>query len=161
MIHRSLLVVSTVAVLALLATPARELLAHPAAAAPAIRGPAEDTQLAKYMEDVNRGFRKLRTDLRDPAKNETSIALTREIQLLIGKSRLEKPARLAEIPKDGQAQFLLEFQKSLLEFHHQLLDLEEALLDGDNARAQELRDGANKLKSPAHKQFKPDDDKEK
>lgn len=161
MIHRSLLVFSSASVLTLLATPAREVLAQPSSL-PAVVSTVEEpaTKLEKYMEEINKGFRKLRADLKDKQKNDESLALVRTLQDTAGKCRLEKPAKLADVKKDEQAQFVLEFQKSMIELSHRLLDLEEALLDGDNEKAGQVRDEINQMKSTAHKQFKADDDEE-
>jgi hypothetical protein len=117
----------------------------------------DETALGKMMEEINRGFRKLRKDLDDAKKNDQSIVLVRELQTIAAKARLEKPARLSEVAEDARKQFVIDYQRTMIEFAHGLLDLEDALLAGENDRAKEVRDNLNKAKSDAHKAFKPED----
>ncbi len=160
MIHRSLLALSTATLVALLATPARDLLMSPSAPATAAVAPASAaSKLEQYMEEINKGFRRLRNDLKDPKKNVDSLALVRNLGDLAGKSRLETPEITKSIPESDRAQFLVDFQLAMVEFDHKLLELERALIEGDNATAETLRSEANELKSPAHKKFKAPDDK--
>lgn len=157
MIHRSLLALSSTVLVAMLATPVSEVFARPVP--PSVVTDQDETQLAKYMEEVNKGFRRLRSDLKNPQKNEASLALVRRIGELCGKSRLEKPDMLKDIKEADRAQFVVDFQVALLEMHAKLLELERALIEGDNDLAAQLRDEINKSKSDAHKKFKADEDK--
>ncbi|MCC6782240.1 MAG: hypothetical protein IT457_05320 [Planctomycetes bacterium] len=158
MIHRSLLAFSSATLVALLATPAREVQVR--VTEPVVSSAAEDTKLAKYMEEINKGFRKLRADLKDPQKNEGSLALVRSLGELCGKSRLEKPEMTKDIKEEERAQFLVDFQVAMLDMHGKLLELERALVEGNNELAVTLRDEINGQKSPAHKKFKSGDEGE-
>lgn len=126
-------------------------------ASPSAAVSQDETALGKMMEEINRGFRKLRKDLDDAKKNDESIVLVRELQTIAAKARLEKPARLSEVAEDARKQFVIDYQRTMIEFAHGLLDLEDALLAGENDRAKEVRDNLNKAKSDAHKAFKPED----
>lgn len=114
----------------------------------------DDTKLALYMKDINKGLRGLRSTLREPERNAESIAAVRELQILITKSRAEDPARTAELPEDQRAAYALEYQKMMLDFGMKVMELESALLEGDNEAAQAVWKDVNGMKSPAHEKFK-------
>jgi hypothetical protein len=131
-------------------------------AVPAPRAVADDdTQLAQYMDDINKGMRSLRKLLADPESNPQSIEIVRQLQLLGVKAKGEQPALLADIPEADQAAFLTAYAKAMCALVGGFVELEVALLDGDNERAKELRSELNKLKKPGHRDFKkPDEDEE-
>ena len=119
-----------------------------------VRVDDDDTKLALYMKDINKGLRGLRSTLREPERNAESIAAVRELQILITKSRSEDPARTAELPEDQRAAYALEYQKMMLDFGMKVMELESALLENDNEAAQAVWKDVNGMKSPAHEKFK-------
>ncbi len=128
--------------------------ARPTVAAPQ---DGDETQLEQYMEDINRGMRKLRRAVTDPEANAESIQDVRAIELLVIKSRNETPKMAADIAEADMAAWMLEYQQGMLEFSAKLLELETALVKGDNEAAGAAYKAVGELKSPAHKKFKAKD----
>jgi hypothetical protein len=122
-----------------------------------VRVDDDDTKLALYMKDINKGLRGLRSSLREPERNAESITAVRELQIVITKSRSEDPARSAEMPEDARAAYVLDYQKMMLDFGMKVMELEAALLEGDNEAAQAVWKDVNSMKSPAHEKFKVKD----
>lgn len=117
----------------------------------------DETQLEQYMEEINRGMRKLRRAVTDPEANAESIQDVRAMELLVIKSRNETPKMAADIAEDDRAEWLLEYQAGMLDFSAKLLELETALVHGDNESAAAAYKVLGELKSPAHKKFKAKD----
>ena len=68
---------------------------------------SDETQLEQYMEEINRGMRKLRRAVTDPEANAESIQDVRAMELLVIKSRNETPKMAADIAvEESRAQLM-------------------------------------------------------
>jgi hypothetical protein len=142
----------------LAAALAAAVLLSTAAFLPSPQGTAgEDTELTTHMKAINTATRKLRTSLKDPARNEESLASVLEVEQHIFAAKSLQPQRLQLVPEAERKQFLTEFRKDMIAFLGKTLELELAICEGKQDAAEEALKELLKLKNPAHKKFQVDD----
>ncbi|MFO0980965.1 MAG: hypothetical protein U1E76_04310 [Planctomycetota bacterium] len=113
----------------------------------------KDTELEKHMEAMDDHFKVLKKDVKDAAKNASSLEHVIEMQKQAIHCKLEKPKMTATLPEAERAKFALEFRKQLIVLEHKLRDLEMALLDNDNARAADVYKELEKIQDAGHEKF--------
>ncbi|MBK8974731.1 MAG: hypothetical protein IPM29_02285 [Planctomycetes bacterium] len=114
----------------------------------------DDTQLAQYMKEINRGLRSLRSSLQDAERTADSLQTVRAIAGLVVKARGETPHLAASVPEADRPEFLKAYALQMIEFSRKLLDLEAALIQGDAEAAQAAYTAIGELKKPSHERFK-------
>jgi hypothetical protein len=132
------------------------LLAGLAAPAASSRDEGEHGPIHDHMEKLEDGMKALRRDLKDPAKNESSLALLVGMQDAVQQSKLHAPPLTAKQPEEARAAYVVEYRTQLIALQKDLLDLELALLAGDNATAQALWKQAHDREDPGHEKFTED-----
>ncbi len=132
----------------------------PAAGPPAATAPADGaakpkkTPLGKDMSKMNAAFRKLRASVKDPAKNDDSLALVATIKEAAEASIKETPAFTAAQPEADQAKFVADFQAKMKDFVADLDKVTDALKANDNATATTLVAALGKDERDGHKAFR-------
>jgi hypothetical protein len=105
------------------------------AAAIAVRPPAalaaEDTPLAKQMEQIQDAQKKLRKTVKDPAQNAASLEALTAMQQATVASKALVPARAAKVPEADRAKFVAAYRKEMV-----------AMLDGPARQRQRQGRGA-------------------
>ena len=120
---------------------------------------AEDSELTSHMKIINKGYRKLRSTLRDAERNAESLEKIWEMESHALAAKSLEPDKFALTPEADRAAFMVGFRKTMTELIKAMLDLEVAVLDGDNDQAREILKNINKMKKPAHEKFKAEPDK--
>ena len=130
---------------------------------------AEDDKpkdLAAHMEVINKNMKKLKKDVADSAKNESSAKLAGEACAAAAAAKEMVPAKAKEIPADKREKFVAEY-KAMMENIPTYIErkqglqqpdylhpsLEAALKEGKNDEAQKLYDTLMGMKKTGHDKF--------
>jgi hypothetical protein len=116
----------------------------------------ELTPLAQEMEVVESALGRLRRNLRDPAKNEDSLAILVDAQTAALTCKSQVPSMAASVPAAERAALVAAYRKEMASLLKHLLDVEVALLDGDNEAAKAALQLARDMEEPAHERFTED-----
>ncbi len=111
---------------------------------------ADDTPLAKQMEEFNDAYKAMRRET-DPQKG---AALAREAQQSVAKTLGEIPDMLTKMP-DGpdKAKAAAEYRKMIGQVYVALCEIEQAFLDGKTEAATEIITSLKDLKKSGHDKF--------
>lgn len=127
------------------------------AAAPAAdaakRTPVTDTELAKQMEIIDEGMKKLRRSLRQPEQNAESLEMIAKMQAATVASKGMVPVMAKSVPEAERAKFIAAYRKDMAAMLAEIAQLEIALLDGDNKKAQELHKSLSDREDSGHEKF--------
>ena len=132
------------------------LLAGVLLAAPAVTrlaSAAEDTELAKQMEQMDDEMKKLRKSLKDPAANAASLEALTKLQELTVASKSLVPTKAAALPEAEKAKFVAAYRKDMAGLLAAYAQIEVAVLDGENAKAEELFKGLKKIEDDGHEKY--------
>ena len=114
---------------------------------------AEDTELAKQMEEMDDAQKSLRKSLKDPATNAASLETLTKLQQLTVTSKALTPAKAAQVPEGERAKFVAGYRKDMAGLLAAYAQIEVAILDGDNAKAEELFKGLKKIEDDGHEKY--------
>jgi hypothetical protein len=114
---------------------------------------AGDTELAKHMEVVEEGMKKLRRSLRKPDTNAESLETLGKIQAATVASKSLTPAKAAKIPEAERQKFVTAYRKDMAKMLNAFIDMEVAVLDGDNAKAMEIHKKMKEIEDEGHKKY--------
>jgi soluble cytochrome b562 len=148
----------TLAAAALLAGP---LVAPPAAVAAAQDAKEDekstvkdlDTELAKQMEVIEEGMKKLRRTLRKAEDNPTSLEWIDKIDKAAVKSRDLIPAMAARIPEAERAKWVENYKKDMDTFIKSVAEMKAAVKDGKNDKAQEVYKTLKEHEDKGHQKY--------
>jgi hypothetical protein len=114
---------------------------------------AEDTELAKHMEEMQDNLKKLRKTVKDPAQNKESLEALSKVQAATVASKALPPKKAETKPEAERAKFIAAYRKEMVALLDHLGKIEVALLDNDNAKAEELFKGLKKVEDDGHEKF--------
>ena len=114
---------------------------------------AEDTELAKQMEQMDDEMKKLRKSLKDPATNAASLETLTTLQQLTVTSKALTPAKAAAMPEAEKAKFVAAYRKDMAALLAAYAQIEVAVLDGDNAKAEKLFKDLKKIEDDGHEKY--------
>ena len=114
---------------------------------------AEDTELAKHMEEIQDNLKKLRKTVKDPAQNKESLEALTKIQAATVASKALPPKKAESKPEAERAKYIAAYRKDMVALLNHLGKIEVALLDNDNAKAEELFKGLKKVEDDGHEKF--------
>jgi hypothetical protein len=126
------------------------------------RAVAEDktpkSDLAKAMEQIDDGMKKLRRSLRSKDNDAASLATIANIEQAALTAKSLTPRRATTMPSDQQPPFVAEYRKQMAALVIAMCNMETAVLDGDNAKAQDIYKQMKQQEEDGHDQFMPEDD---
>jgi hypothetical protein len=128
------------------------LLAAPFTAARLARA-AEDTELAKQMEQMDDEMKKLRKSLKDAASNAASLESLTKLQQWTVTAKALTPAMAAAMPEAEKAKFVAAYRKDMAGLLAAYAQIEVAVLDNDNAKAEELFKGLKQIEDDGHEKY--------
>src|SRR5207237_5477954 len=113
----------------------------------------DQTELGSHMEKIGGAFRKLRGEVKDPAKNEDSLK-----QIAIMKEHAEaalklEPAKKADLPPEKQAKFVEDYRTKLKATIADMSKVEAALKAGNNGEADQLVNTLKQDQKEGHDAF--------
>ncbi len=120
---------------------------------PAAR-PADDTELALHMKEINKGVRGLQKMLKDAEQKDAAIALLSELEGHALAVKSMKPAQLVNVPEGDQGDFMTGYRAAIIELLGGMLEVELAVAEERSEDAMESYKKLQKLKNPSHKVYK-------
>ena len=130
------------------------LVAAPVAiVAPRLALAADDTELAKQMEETDDLMKKLRKSLKAPAENPQSLEILTKLQQLTVTQKALVPAKAADMPEAEKAKFVNGYRKDMAVLLTHFAQIEMAVIDGDNAKAEDLFKGLKKIEDDGHEKY--------
>ena len=97
-----------------------------------------DTELAKQMEVIDEGMKKLRRTLRKADSNAESLEWIDKIEKASAKSKDLVPAMAAKIPEAERAKWVENYKKDMDVFIKAVGEMKAAVKAGKNDQAQEV-----------------------
>lgn len=113
----------------------------------------KDTELAKQMEIIDEGLKKLRRTLRKPDQNKESLEIINQIQAAAVASKAQTPVKAAKLPDAERQKFVLAYRKDMAAMIVQLLNMEIAVLEGNNEKANEIHKSMKKIEDEGHEKY--------
>ena len=104
---------------------------------------------------MGRLFKRLKSQVSDSSKNESSIDLVTQMEQVTLASKNQIPRLVQRMPTTQQADETLSYRQMMLDLFRDELDLEENLLNNDNKKAAEIVQKMDQLQRDGHKEFRP------
>ena len=118
----------------------------------------EHTALEEEMSAMNKAWRSIRRQIKDPAKNASTLKLVAKVKAGAQKA-VDLTPMLAEEQKGAdKKKFMANYQKAMKRTVGLFGELEAALKADDNAKAEAVVKKLNDARSKGHERFKPEDD---
>ena len=115
----------------------------------------EDTELAKQMEVIEEGMKKLRRSLRSADNNTESLEWIDKMDKAAVKSKDLVPAMAAKIPEAERAKWVESYKKDMDVFIKSVGEMRAAVKDGKNDKAQEVFKTLKTQEDEGHKKYTP------
>jgi soluble cytochrome b562 len=112
-----------------------------------------DTELAKQMEIMDKGLKKLRRSLRKAESNAESLKTIEDVHKAAVKSRDLTPAMAAKKPEAERAKFVEGYKKEMDAVIKNLEAMQAAVKEGKNDKAQELYTALKKQEDTGHEKY--------
>ena len=117
-------------------------------------GEEKHTELGDRMEKLNGAYRRLKRQIADPAKNESSLALIATIKAQTEASLAYKPEFTAEQPPADQAKFVERYQAEMKKMIELVGKLETSVKAGKNDEAAKAIAELDAQQKSSHKEFR-------
>ena len=122
---------------------------------PAPTAAKEDTtELGEKMSGISKAFKKLRSQVSDPTKNEDSLMLVAAIRENALATLTLVPEKTADIPSAEQEKFKADFASRMKSLLADVDKLEAAFKAGNNEEAKALLEALGNAQKEGHKEFK-------
>lgn len=112
-----------------------------------------DTPLAKQMEIIEDGMKKLRRTLRKAESNAESIELIEKVEKAAKASKDMVPARAEKVPEAERAKFVEAYKKDMEATIKTLGEMKAAVKEGKNDKAQELYKTLKTQEDKGHEKY--------
>ena len=107
------------------------------------------------MQAMDKVFRALNAQVKDPAQNAASLAAVAQLQAATVAAKDGVPPLVAALPEAERPARMVEYKKEMDNLLHQEITLEEQLLAGDNAKAVETLAAMQATQQEGHRGFRP------
>lgn len=121
-------------------------------------GEHEHTPLEDQMSAMNKAWRSIRRQIKDPSKNESTLELVAKVKKAAQKSVGLTPILAKEKSGAAKEKFMAGYQKGMKRTVGLIGELEAALKKGDNAGAEAIVGKINDARKHGHDNYKPADD---
>jgi soluble cytochrome b562 len=112
-----------------------------------------DTPLAKQMEIMEDGMKKLRRTLRKAESNTESVELIEKVEKAATASKNMVPARAEKLPEADRAKFVEAYKKDMEATIKTLGEMKAAVKEGKNDKAQELYKTLKTQEDKGHEKY--------
>jgi hypothetical protein len=112
-----------------------------------------DTELAKQMEVIDSGVKKLRRSLRKPESNKESLETIEKVYAAATKCKDMTPAMAAKVPEAERAKWVANYKKDMEAFIKTVDEMRTAVKDGKNDKALELHQSLKKQEDKGHEKY--------
>jgi hypothetical protein len=147
--------IAAVMLSALVAAPAGQNYARAAAAQDdkEKKVPDLDTELAKQMEVIDSGVKKLRRSLRKPETNKESLETIEKVHAAAVKCKDMTPAMAAKVPEAERAKWVENYKKDMTAFIKTVEEMQAAVKDNKNDKALELHKSLKQQEDKGHEKY--------
>ena len=121
-------------------------------------GDHDHTALEDQMSAMNKAWRSIRRQIKDPAKNDATLEFGAKVKKAAQKSVDLTPMLAEEMDGAEKKKFMAGYQKAMKDSVGLIGDLEAALKAGDNAKAEEIVGKINDARKHGHEKYKSEDD---
>ena len=121
-------------------------------------GDHDHTELEDQMSAMNKAWRSIRRQIKDPAKNASTIKLVQKVKVAAEKSAKLTPILANDLKGAEKKKFMAGYQKGMKHTVALIGDLEAALKAGDNKGAEAIVGKLNDARKKGHENYKPEDD---
>tara|TARA_B100000519_G_scaffold201919_1_gene218783 strand:+ start:951 stop:1532 length:582 start_codon:yes stop_codon:yes gene_type:complete len=121
-------------------------------------GDHDHTALEDQMSAMNKAWRSIRRQIKDPAKNDSTLEFMAKVKKAAQKSVDMTPILAKEMSGAEKKKFMAGYQKAMKNTVGLIGDLEAALKAGDNVKAEEIVGKINDARKHGHDKYKPEDD---
>jgi len=115
---------------------------------------AKKTPLEKQMDRIRKSMRSLRTQIEDPAKNDSSLQLVAIIRDAAATALNLRPAKAEDFSGAARDEFLAHYNTAMKEFIAAVDRLTAALTANDNVAAAKIYHDLPGLEKKDHKEFR-------
>ena len=112
-----------------------------------------DTELAKQMEVIDSGVKKLRRSLRKAESNPESLQTIEKVLAAATKCKDMTPARAAKVPEADRAKFVENYKKDMAAFIKTVEEMKAAVKDNKNDKALELHKSLKTQEEKGHEKY--------
>lgn len=126
--------------------------AAPAAAADE-KKKAEDTPLAKAMDELGDAYKALKKTVKDPSKKEESIKLIDKAYQACVTSKMHIPTMMAKVPEAEKAKTMDGYRKMMAVTIAEFAKLEQQILDGKAEEVAETMKALKQLEDDGHEKY--------
>ena len=120
-------------------------------------GGHDHTSLEDEMSAMNKAWRSIRRQIKDPAKNDSTLEYVAKAKKAAKKSVELTPTLAEEMDGAEKKKFMAGYQKAMKNTLGLIGDLEAALKAGDNAKAEDIVGKINDERKHGHEKYKSDD----
>lgn len=121
-------------------------------------GDHDHTALEDQMSDMNKAWRSVRRQIKDPSKNDSTLEYVAKVKKAAQKSVDMTPILAKEMSGAEKKNFMAGYQKAMKNTVALIGDLEAALKAGDNSKAEEIVGKINDARKHGHEKYKPEDE---
>ncbi len=123
------------------------------APATSVRAADDETELAKQMEVMEKGLKKLRKSLKSSGENPASLETIAEVRKAGVAAKALVPAMASSVPEAERAKFVEAYQKDMDVFIAQVDKLGAAVKAGKNDEAQTIFKTFKKMEDDGHEKY--------
>jgi soluble cytochrome b562 len=116
---------------------------------------ADDTPLAKAMDEMGDHYKALKKIIKDPAKNAESLALVDKSIAAAVISKAHMPKVIEKAPEAEKAKLIAGYRKAMAEVIAAYCKLEIELVEGKNEQAAETLKTLKDLEEKGHEVYNP------
>lgn len=129
------------------------------ASEPVVHDPAEKevTKLEEQMDRMNTAYRKLRRQVGDASKNESTLELVGIMREVVTTARDLAPVKTADLPEEKRIEFVAGYREQLGKLDIILTAIETALKAGNNTDATKLIGDLREVQKAGHREYKKSD----
>ncbi|MCH2615408.1 MAG: cytochrome b562 [Opitutales bacterium] len=120
-------------------------------------GDHDHTALEDQMSAMNKAWRSIRRQIKDPAKNDSTLEFVAKVKKAAQKSVDMTPILAKEMSGAEKKKFMAGYQKAMKNTVGLIGDLEAALKAGDNVKAEEIVGKINDARKHGDDKYKPED----
>jgi soluble cytochrome b562 len=118
---------------------------------------SQDTELAKHMEVIEKGMKKLKKSLKDSKENEASAATAADMKKAATACLKEVPVMAKKVPEGERAKFVENYKKEMNALIAEIGKLEDAVKAGKNDEALAIHKKLGDMEDKGHEKFTSDE----
>ena len=120
------------------------------------RAEEKETELGNKMKVIGKSVKALKTQIADPAKQQSTIDLLEAAKTAAGDAKNLTPDKTKDVPEADRAKFLTDFQAQIDKLIAEFGKIEDAVRAGNYDDASKFYGELGSIKREGHKKFQAD-----